>query len=201
MQLRHVKTLQPAQPGIARVPAMCWSPNSKRLAVVDHTRAVILYDEAGEKRDRFSLKPADTKSNSKSFVVRGMAWVWRQREVGHRAERTTSSFVYKLGIDWGEKKSICNKFPQTSPINGMAWPSTGAGSEVIIFGTQEGKVKVAILKTNKTQTLYSHESAVVCVAASPDGNYCVSGHADGVIFPLSVSRPRNPRRLAPEPEQ
>jgi intraflagellar transport protein 172 len=31
-------------------------------------------------------------------------------------------FVYKLGLDWGDKKSICNKFAQSSPITCLIWP-------------------------------------------------------------------------------
>ncbi len=48
-------------------------------------------------------------------------------------------FVYKLGVDWGEKKSICNKFHQSSPITCLTWPL--AQMNEVVFGLAEGKVK------------------------------------------------------------
>ncbi len=33
---------------------------------------MILFDETGEKRDKFSTKPADAKYGKKSYVVRGL---------------------------------------------------------------------------------------------------------------------------------
>ncbi len=47
-------------------------------------------------------------------------------------------FVYRLGADWGEKKSICAKFSCTSPITGLIWPlSLG---ESLYFGALDGQV-------------------------------------------------------------
>ena len=39
--------------------ALAWAPNNTRLAVVTVERVVILFDELGEKRDKFATKPAD----------------------------------------------------------------------------------------------------------------------------------------------
>ena len=60
MQLRHLKTIMPHDDrGICKVTAMCWSANNRRLAVVTVDRVVHLFDENGERRDKFSTKPAD----------------------------------------------------------------------------------------------------------------------------------------------
>lgn len=40
---------------------MAWSANSGRFAVCTADRVVLLYDEHGERRDKFSTKPADAK--------------------------------------------------------------------------------------------------------------------------------------------
>lgn len=40
---------------------MAWAPNNAKFAVCTIDRVVILYDEQGEKRDRFTTKPADPK--------------------------------------------------------------------------------------------------------------------------------------------
>ena len=47
-------------------------------------------------------------------------------------------FVYKLGLEWGEKKSICNKLIQTCEITALTWPLAQANT--LVFGTSDGKV-------------------------------------------------------------
>lgn len=59
MQLKHIESLtQPAQ-GIVKVTAVCWAPNGKRLAICTTDRVVIMFDENGVRKDKFSTKPAD----------------------------------------------------------------------------------------------------------------------------------------------
>lgn len=40
---------------------MAWAPNNCKLAVCTADRVVLLYDEQGEKRDKFSTKPVASK--------------------------------------------------------------------------------------------------------------------------------------------
>jgi intraflagellar transport protein 172 len=89
-------------------------------------------------------------------------------------------FIYKLGIEWGEKKSICNKFHQASPVTCLTWPSQHPNE--VVFGLAEGKVKIGQLKTNKPATLYNTESYTVSLCSSPDGNAVLSGHLDGCVY-------------------
>eukprot|EP00758_Cryptobia_borreli_P006432 Tbor_TRINITY_DN5154_c0_g2::TRINITY_DN5154_c0_g2_i1::g.26242::m.26242/K19676/IFT172; intraflagellar transport protein 172 len=153
MQVKHIRSLAPAQNGMAKVSSICWSPNNKRLAVADFGRFVNLYDEDGERREKFSTRPADAKV-SKSFVIRGMTFSPDSTKLAV-AQSDYIIFVYRLGLDWGEKKSICNKFPQNSGVTCMTWPSSSMGGEDrICFGTEEGKVKVAVLSTKKSQILF-----------------------------------------------
>jgi intraflagellar transport protein 172 len=88
MQLRHLKTLQPANDQIARITALCWSPNNRfssticfissvldnayefsiprfdrKLAAATADRVVHLFDESGEKKDKFSTKPVKYARN------------------------------------------------------------------------------------------------------------------------------------------
>ena len=49
------------QEGAVKVTCMAWAPNSSRLAVCSVDRVVLLYDEHGERRDKFSTKPIDAK--------------------------------------------------------------------------------------------------------------------------------------------
>lgn len=49
------------QDGAAKITAMAWAPNNSKLAVCTADRVVLLFDENGERRDKFSTKPVDSK--------------------------------------------------------------------------------------------------------------------------------------------
>lgn len=78
------------------IPASCWSPNNKRLAVADHNRFVHLFDENGERRDKFATKAADPKA-AKTYVIRGMQFSPDSSKLAI-AQSDSIVFVYKLGV-------------------------------------------------------------------------------------------------------
>lgn len=176
MRLKHLKTLHPAQDGAEKVMAMCWSPNNKKLAVCTADRTVLLFDGSGEKRDKFSTKPADSSYGKKSYVVKGMTFSPDSAKIAI-AQSDNIVFVYKLGEDWGEKKVICNKFVCQSAATCVTWPSEGP----LVIGLAEGRVRVAQAKNNKTTTLYSSDSYVVSLTNNISGKGVLSGHADGSV--------------------
>jgi len=178
MQLRHVKCVQPSQNCLARVAAVCWSPNNKRLAVADHNRFVHLFDESGERRDKFATKPGDAAAQ-RTYVIRAMCFSPDSTKVAI-AQSDNIVFVYKLGLEWGDKKSICNKFQQPCGVTALVWPAA-RGSE-LVFGLADGKVRIGNLKTNRAQTLYGTDSPVVSLAGSVDGLGLISGHLDGALY-------------------
>lgn len=59
MQLKHLESLTPANPGIVKVTAICWAPNAKKLAICTTDRMVMMFDENGVRKDKFSTKPAE----------------------------------------------------------------------------------------------------------------------------------------------
>ena len=59
MQLTYLSSLMRANEGISKITAMCYSPNDRRLAVCGADRIVTLFDGDGERRDKFSTKPAE----------------------------------------------------------------------------------------------------------------------------------------------
>lgn len=61
MQFKHLQTIHqpPSGEGVVRVTAICWAPNGKRLAVCTTDRVVVMFDEEGTRKDKFSTKPAD----------------------------------------------------------------------------------------------------------------------------------------------
>mgnify|MGYP000140699940 FL=1 len=181
MQLRYSKNLNGAVDGMQKISAIAWTPNSKRLAVSTADRAILLYDENGEMRDKFPTRPAE--KGQMSYVVRAMAFSPDNIKIAI-AQSDNIVFVYKLGSEWGDKKSICNKFPQSSSVTCLAWPPNRAGE--LVFGLSEGKVKMGKLRSNKSVQLYSTDTYCVSVAASSDGENIVSGHLDGSIYRYSL---------------
>jgi len=186
-----MKTLQQAQEGISRITCLAWSPNNRRLAACTADRVIHLFDENGEKRDKFSTKPADAKG-PKNYTVNQMAWSPDSSKLAV-AQSDNIVFIYKLGLDWGEKKSICNKFLQNSPVTCVCWPLEHPNE--IVFGLAEGKVKLGLLRSNKAQTLYSTDSYVVSVCSSPDGHSTLSGHVDGSVYRFSFEEAGGPSQI------
>jgi hypothetical protein len=59
MQLKHIQSITQPGEGIVKVTAICWAPNGKRLAVCTTDRVVLMFDEEGNKKDKFPTKPSD----------------------------------------------------------------------------------------------------------------------------------------------
>ncbi|KAG8011500.1 hypothetical protein GBF38_006326, partial [Nibea albiflora] len=176
MQLKHLKTLLTPQEGAAKVTCMAWAPNNAKFAICTVDRVVLLYDEQGERRDKFSTKPQDSKYGKQSYVVNDMAFSPDSTKIAV-AQSDNIIFVYKIGEDWGDKKAICYKFYQTSAVTRLLWPAEHA----IVYGLVDGKVRLANTQTNKSSSIYSTESCVVSLASNVSGKGILSGHADGTV--------------------
>jgi intraflagellar transport protein 172 len=73
----------------------------------------------------------------------------------------------------------------------MTWPRDRHND--LVFGLADGKIRVGknvlilgILKTNKSNVLYSHDSYTVALASSRDGATVISGHLDGSVYAYSM---------------
>ena len=185
MQIRHFKSAHQPADAIQKVTALAWSGNGRRLAVVTE-RIVSLYDEKGERQDKFSTKPSDPKG-PKNYTIKGMAFSPDSSKLAI-AQSDNIVFVYKLGLEWGEKKSICNKFLQATSVTSVCWPHKQLHE--LVFGLAEGKVKVGQIRSNKPATLYVHPegSMVVSLCAGPDGHSVISGHLDGSLYRFSFQQ-------------
>ena len=176
MQLKYLQTLlEPSKSGASKISAIAFSPDNLRLAVC-HERTIWLFDEQGEKRDKFATKPMDSKYGKKSYVVTSLAF---SPDSGKLAIGQSDNivFVYKIGAEWGDKKSICNKFIVTSPVTAMCWPQENS----IYFGIAEGKVRLANTRTNKSSTVYNVNSYTVSLVANSRNSGIISSHADGQL--------------------
>lgn len=57
--LKYSSSLTQPTDGICKVTSVCWAPNGKKLAVCTTDRVVVMFDENGVKKDKFSTKPAE----------------------------------------------------------------------------------------------------------------------------------------------
>ena len=97
MQLRLVKTALPPADVIQKVTSLTWTPNAGKLAAVTTDRVVHLFDDGGERRDKFKTKPADA-AGQQNYVVRAMAFSPDSTKLAV-AQSDNIVFVYRLGSD------------------------------------------------------------------------------------------------------
>lgn len=129
-------TLFSLQDQINEICGLTWSPNQQKLAVATVDRTIILYDENGEKRDKFASKSGDPNTPKTGYIIRGICFSPDSTKLAV-AQSDDIVFVYKLGTGWNEKKVICNKFPLTSAAITITWLGVGP----IIVGEQLFKIK------------------------------------------------------------
>lgn len=129
------------------------------MACVTVDRVVQLFDDAGTKRDKFSTKPSDP-AGPKTFLVRGLAFSPDSTKLAV-AQSDKIVFVYKLGSEWGDKKSICNKFATSNAVTSLTWPR-GRHHE-LVFGTADGKVRTRRVARSTTRYAMSSSRRRLCV--------------------------------------
>lgn len=181
MQLRLLKTIHNHTSNISSIRALAWSPNNRRLAIADSANIIYLYDENGEKKEKFTTKTRTGKRgmNDKSYMVTGLAFSPDSTKLAV-AQSNAFVFIYKLGLEWGDKKTICNKFDQkTAAVTAITWPFLHEYE--VVFGRSDGEVKIGNLRNHHGATLYRAESPCLSICSSPDGHGVLSGHADGTI--------------------
>lgn len=181
MQLKFLKTVVEAQDKLNRVAALSWSANNQKLAVATADRMILLFDENGDRRDKFSTKPSDPANGKTSYVIRGLAFSPDSTRLAV-AQSDNIVFVYKLGEGWNEKKVICNKFPQPASVTCLVWLTCGT----IVAGLEDGRVRALHSKNNKSQNMYGAESYTVSLVSNPRGTGVLSGHEDGSIVRFFV---------------
>lgn len=124
MQLRHLSTIVPANACDkacgAKITTACFSASNRKLAVCGADRVVRLFDDEGRVVDKFSTKAAHR--GNKLYVVCAMSFSPDSTRLAV-AQSDNIVFVYKIGVEWGDKKSISNKFLHTCSITSLTWPS------------------------------------------------------------------------------
>lgn len=96
-------------------------------------------------------------------------------------------YVYKIGTEWGDKKSICNKFQTTCSVTAMTWPAKRLNE--VVFGLADGKVKAGQIKQLKSYSMYETDGYVTAICSNVAGDAIVSAHLDGSIYVYSFETP------------
>ncbi|XP_033332650.1 intraflagellar transport protein Oseg2 [Megalopta genalis] len=186
MLLKYLGNVMPPYEYENRVVSIVWSPNNLKLAVASSDRSIYLFDENCMKRDRFPTKPVDSKFGKKSYVIKGIAFSPDSTKIAV-GQSDCIIYVYKIGEQWGDKKVICNKFHQSSSVTCLIWLSDGP----IIVGLMDGKVRAALPKSQKAQTLYTADSTTIALASNIRGTGFLSSHADGSIIKYNLTEDGN----------
>ncbi|CAB3377061.1 Hypothetical predicted protein [Cloeon dipterum] len=176
MRIKFSKTFLTAQNHGTKITALAWSPNNLKLAACNSERVILLFDDNGERKDKFATKPADPKSGKNSYAVTGLAFSPDSTKLAV-AQSDHMVYVYRIGEEWGEKKVICNKFSQSSAVTSIVWLSEG----FLVCALYDGKIRECVLKANKARTLYAGNSMAVALAPNTRGTGFLSGHLDGTI--------------------
>ena len=79
--------------------ALAWAPNHTKLAVCTVDRVVLLFDENGEKRDKFATKPADAELGKKCYQVTALAFSPDSTKVAV-GQTDNIIYVYRIGDKW-----------------------------------------------------------------------------------------------------
>ncbi len=89
-----------------KVSAITWASSGKKVAVAAADRvklffifqSVYLFDENGQKRDKFPTKPSD--KGQKSYLIRALEFSPDNSKIAV-AQSDNIVFIYKIGTEWG----------------------------------------------------------------------------------------------------
>jgi intraflagellar transport protein 172 len=177
MNLKYLNTIHPHGDKICPVRVLSYSPSGQKLLSVNEGKLIHFYNVDGEMKDKFTPKVSD-KAKGARVVVTCLCWSPDSEKVVLALSDNVIT-VYQLGSEWGEKRSISNKFPQTEPVTSIIWPSNQPN--MFFFGLADGKVRYVNLREKRMGTLYAHSSYVTTLVISPDQGTLLSAHMDNTI--------------------
>ncbi|EPZ35542.1 WD40 repeat-like protein [Rozella allomycis CSF55] len=189
MRLKYSKSIFNAQNNMnKRVESITWSPNGKKMAVCLADRTVSLFDSNGERKDKFGTKSIDSNSN---YNVVDSVFSPDSSKLAI-AQSDKSVFIYKVGTEWGDKKSICNKFTIDSMITSIVWPESDSNN--IYFSSMDGKVRQGSIKSNKINIIFE-SSNFSCISLAVSQNFLYSGHVDGTIYRHTIGVDQSDKKV------
>lgn len=175
--LNFQTNIQQAQDGIKKVFSIAYSQNLQKIAVANSNNIISLFDSNFQKKDKIPTRGAE--KDDKNYVIKALAFS-PDSTILAVAQSDQIIYGYRLGSQWGEKKSICTKISTSANITSLVWPQEKMNE--LYFGTSSGQIKVGYVKNHKSQALYSTNSFVVSLSCGKNSKYLISGHLDCSIY-------------------
>ncbi|KAI1289152.1 Intraflagellar transport protein -like protein [Halotydeus destructor] len=192
MKIKHERNLllPEVDNSISKIECGAWSANGTKFAIctASNNQVVLFNGSTHEKKEKFALKATGKNFSKKSFVVKGIAFSPDSTKLAI-GQTDCVIYVYRLGDDWGDKKSIVSKFTLQSPLTSLYWLESG-----IVFSTADGKVKLIQTSSNKMTSIVSTNSMAISLAVA--GNDLVIGFLNGAIIMATVGSRETPKQLA-----
>ena len=196
MKIKHEKSLMsPEVPNnnnngnnnqLNRIECVSWSSSNVRLAVCTaaNNQVTLFNGNTGDKKEKFSLKPIEKEFSRRSFVVKGIDFSPDSSKIAI-GQSDHVIFIYKIGENWGDKKSIVGKYTLQSSCTCLTWHPMG-----IIFGSVDGKVRM-IQNNNRMVNLMTSNSMVINISIC--GDELLAGFISGSVI-LTTIGSRDPSR-------
>lgn len=201
MKVKHESSLTDQKVDLTgfktKVTALAYTSDSSHLAVATGDRVIAIFStETNERVDRLSTKannkgPKDYLITALHFEPEAKSDSSCKLAVG---QSDSAVFVYKWsdqarsdsgGSIFQGKKSIVNKFLETSAVVSIVWPR--ANQMQCVYALMNGKIKIGNLRSNKSHLLYAIESNTVSLAINARGTELLSGHSNGSIYKYTFS--------------
>jgi intraflagellar transport protein 172 len=156
-----------------------------KMAVSNLDRTISLYDKDFNRKEKMPTRGAD--KTDKNYIIQTTAFS-PDSTILAVAQSDNIIYSYKVGVTFGEKKSICSKIILSSAPSCIEWPSDRLFE--FFFGDISGNVQLAKIKNHKAEVLYETKSSVLNVFLSQCGKYLVSSHLDKSIYVFTLSTKR-----------
>lgn len=101
-------------------------------------------------------------------------------------------FGYKIGKEFGQKKSICTKILIQYPITTLIWPQSSLMD--LYFGSTEGTIKSGNIQVHKSNSLYKTQSYVISLQMDSNQKLLISAHLDCSIYTFDIQS-KNYKRI------
>ncbi|KAI3378372.1 hypothetical protein SNEBB_000136 [Seison nebaliae] len=181
MKLKCLNVLMKGEPGNNNIMAMAWSNDGKKFAICDSTRTIRCYDDDGNSQAKFLSKPAEPENRRNNFIITGIVFSPDGSKLAV-AQTDSVIYVYSIGKDWSERRSIMGKFKQPSPVTCVIWPV----KDEIIYGLMDGKVKKSHLRKNKSSIMINTNSMILSITPNLDYSSLLIAQADGNVYRLNL---------------
>ena len=184
--LKHSKNVQAAGESLKKISSIVFNSSQTKLAVANFDKTVSFFDANDySKKERMPTRGAE-KTN-KNYIIRVVCFS-PDSNVLSIAQSDNIIYSYKVGSDFGAKKSICSKILLKSPASCIQWPTDKLNE--FYFGDNSGQVQMAVIKKHRAELLYDTGSYCLNLALDQTNKYMVSGHLDKCIFLYDVANKR-----------